>query len=138
VAEMKEDRKHPRSNCEEYCMLNMSGWYYPATVKNVSLEGALVTSSKLPTDLNTGDMCTILVGEDTYSYYECSCTVVRVAGHDVALKIFHGSTENPFTDILAKFSKISKVRRKRQDNVGREIDIHSEVTISSSGLRSVI
>jgi hypothetical protein len=131
---MKEDRRHPRSNCEEYCMLSLSGWYYPATVKNVSLEGALVTSSKLLNDLSAGDTCTILVGEDTYSYYECSCTVVRVDGHDVAVKIFHGSSENPFTDILAKFSNASKVRRKRQDNVGREIDIHSDGTLSSSSL----
>jgi hypothetical protein len=132
---MKEDRKHARNDCDEYCMLNMRGWYYPATVRNVSLEGALVTSSKLPTGLTAGDTCTILVGEDTYSYYECSCTVVRVSGQDVALKIFHGSTENPFTDILAKFSNVSKARRKRQDNVGREIDIHSEGRLASSDLR---
>lgn len=131
---MKEDRKHPRSDCEEYCMFNMSGWYYPATVKNVSQEGALVSSSKQLTGLSAGDTCTILVGEDRYSYYECSCTVVRVAGHDVALKIFHGSSENHFTDILAKFSKASKVKR-RLDNVGKEINIHSEGTLSSSSLR---
>ncbi|MBT0664966.1 PilZ domain-containing protein [Geobacter pelophilus] len=131
---MKEDRKHPRIDCEEYCMLNMSGWYYPATVKNVSLEGALVTSSKLLTSLNAGDTCTILVGEGSYSYCECSCKVVRVEGHDVALKIFHGSSENPFTDILAKFSNTSK-KKRRLDNVGKEIDIQSEGTLSSSSLR---
>jgi hypothetical protein len=134
VTKMKEDRKHPRINCEEYCMLNMSGWYYPATVKNVSLEGALVTSSKQLTGLTAGDMCTILVGEGSYSYCECSCKVVRVDGQDVALKIYHGSSENPFTDILAKFNNTSKSRR-RLDNVGKEIDILSDGTLSSSSLR---
>jgi len=131
---MKEDRKHPRSDCEEYCMLNLSGWYYPATIKNVSLEGALVTSSKPLTGLRAGDTCNILVGEASYSYCECSCTVVRVAGHDVAVKIFHGSCDNPFTDILAKFCHDAK-KRKRRDNVGRELEIRSEGTLSLSNLR---
>ncbi|GAM11863.1 hypothetical protein OR1_04187 [Geobacter sp. OR-1] len=106
---MLEDRQHARSNCEEKCMLHLRGWYYPATVKNISLGGALVGSGTSLTGLHFGEPCNFFVYEDFFC--EFYCKVVRVNEYAVALKIIDGYSESPFVKFIAGLNDALKDKK---------------------------
>lgn len=97
---MQEDRQYARTDCDEKCMIHLKGWYYPATVKNISLRGALVTPCNPLNAVRSGESCNVIMSEDSFCEYYCN--IVRVSGYDVALRIIDGYSDSPFTHILAK------------------------------------
>jgi|GEM_PF-1286470 len=81
---MAERRHNMRIEDGEPCHLRLGDLHYLATVRNISLSGALLHFYSPPTRFQVGDNCQIsLNGEGTYN---CNCEVVRVETSNVAMK----------------------------------------------------
>ena len=80
---MAEQRLHKRLDCEEKCILSLRGLHYFATVKNISLGGALVRFNTSQPGLYIGDNCSISMNRGSLSEYPSE--VVRVENPNIAL-----------------------------------------------------
>ncbi|WP_223921670.1 PilZ domain-containing protein [Geobacter sp. AOG2] len=81
---MEEQRRHIRLVDDERCHLRLGDLYYLATIKNISLSGALLHFYTPPERFQIGDNCQIsLDGGNLYNY---NCEVVRVETSNVAMK----------------------------------------------------
>jgi len=81
---MAEHRIHNRINDEERCHLRLNDSYYLATVKNVSMGGALVDLYFPPVGLHTGNNCQVSI--DGGKLYNYDCKIVRIENSNIALK----------------------------------------------------
>jgi len=89
---MANNRLNLRLDCEDCCHLHVRDSFYSATVKNVSLGGALVHFHDPLPGVQIGDNCKVSLGEEfTYEY---NCEVVRVETCDVALRFIDMVSEN--------------------------------------------
>ena len=85
---MQEHRRHNRVDSDEKCILNFSGWYYQATVKNISSGGALLHPNDPLPELHVGDDCNVNMKRK--SLRDHPCKVARVETSHVALKFTGG------------------------------------------------
>lgn len=87
---MGEHRHHIRRDDGELCHLRLGDLYYLATVRNISLGGALLHFYTPPARFQVGDNCQLsLDGGDLCDY---DCEVVRVETSDVAMKFIGMNT----------------------------------------------
>jgi hypothetical protein len=91
---MAEHRLHTRLDCDDHCQLKLRDTFYPATVKNISLGGALVHFYDNLPGVNVGDNCNVSLGGELTCEY--SCEVLRVETSKVALSIMGMHIINPF------------------------------------------
>jgi hypothetical protein len=81
---MDEYRRHIRLDCKERCYLHVDDSYYPATLDNISLGGALVLYCGHLPGACVGGKCKLsLNGTPAYGYV---CEITRIATPNVALK----------------------------------------------------
>jgi hypothetical protein len=66
--------------------------YYAATVRNISLGGALVNFHDPLPGVHIGDNCRVSLGEELTCEYNCE--VVRVETSDIALRFIDMVSEN--------------------------------------------
>jgi hypothetical protein len=79
-----ERRIHMRIDDEERCYLRLRDSHYLATVKNISLSGALVDICFPPEGLHSVNTCQVSI--DGGSLYNYDCEIVRVENSNIALK----------------------------------------------------
>lgn len=84
---MANHRHYIRVDDGERCNLRLGDSYFLATVKNISLGGALMEIYFPPKHLKAGNSCQVsLDGGSLYSY---DCEVVRVENSKIALRFLN-------------------------------------------------
>lgn len=96
---MENKRLNTRLECNERCQLRWSDSFYSATIRNVSLTGALVHFDNQLPDVQTGVKCTVHLCKDRDSYpCEYTCKIIRVETSDIALKFIGARLSNQSFD----------------------------------------
>ena len=81
---MAELRRDIKDYCDVKCVMHLRGLHYFATVKNISLGGALVHFNFSTHSLHVGDTCNVSMNGGPIREYPCE--LVRVKHHIIALK----------------------------------------------------
>ena len=77
-------RRRMRVDCKDKCYLRLRDSIFLATVKDISMDGALLHFYDPLPGVHVGDDCN--VGLDGENIYEYACKVARVDTSDVGLK----------------------------------------------------
>ena len=81
---MANNRLHLRLDCEDCCHLLLRDSFCSATIKNISLGGALVQFQDPLPGVHVGDNCRVSLGGELTCEYNCE--VVRIETSNVALR----------------------------------------------------